>query len=306
MAGPDRTRPRRGVRPLSAAASTTDGRIRLWMIGVAVLGLLVVGALVLVVPYELRAHPGPVPVNSVVKGFEGKNSTAHGGKLAYEPPDQGVYVVKGSGNEQINVPPNSQRDGSTMPASVTFVNNGCWRWRVDYNVAHWEAYNFCPTRSALLEGAEVNWQSWDFGTVKVTNLEQVFCQKEAVVLPLHPRPGQTFRWSCTGTDTAVAGKTIQRVVVHIVGTTDVRIAGASVPAVHEVQVTTLKGVQQGSVTENWWFRQGSGLPLRLTRKVIVYSSSPIGTVTYHESGVWQIASLVPEHGSARGTGTSGP
>jgi hypothetical protein len=275
------------------------------MIGVAVLGVLVVAALVLVIPYELRAHPGPVPVNSVVKGFEGRNSTEGGGKHAYTLPAQGVYSVKGSGTEQINVPPNSQRDGSTMPASVTYVNHGCWRWRVDYNVAHWEAYNFCPNRTNLLEGAEVNWQSWDFGTVKVTNLEQVFCQKAAVVLPLKPRSGQTFRWSCTGTNTSVSGKTSQRVVVHIVGMTDVKVGDVSVPVVHEVQDTSLSGTQHGSVTENWWFSRESGLPVRLTRKVVVYSSSPIGTVTYHESGVWQMTSLEPEHAPAKGGGTSG-
>jgi len=263
------------------------------VVALAVLGLAVVGAMVLVIPYELRAHPGAVPVNSVVKGFKGNSSSA-GGRLAFALPQQGVYVVKGRGSEQINVPPNSQRDGATMPASVTYVKHGCWRWRVDYNVAHWEAYNFCPTSANLLEGAEVNWQSWDFGTVKVTNLEQVTCRPPAVVVPGTPRPGQTFRWTCAGANTAVSGTTRQQVVVHLVGTTNLVIGGKATPTVHEVLDTSLSGVQHGSVTENWWFSRTSGLPVKMTRTVVINSTSPIGTVTYHEDGSWQMASLDPK------------
>lgn len=283
----------------TAREGTAAGRIRWRVVVLVVVGLVVVGVGVLVVPYAFRAHPGPVPVNSVEKGFKGKGSTAGGAKLAYQPPDQGVYVLKGDGTERITFPPNSQRDGSTMPASVTYVNHGCWRWRVDYNVAHWEAYNFCPTSTDLLEGAEVNWQSWDFGTVKVTNLEQVICQKGSVVLPGTPEAGQKTRWSCTGKNTSVSGATNQHVVVHIVGTPDLRIGGTAVPAVHEVQDTTLSGIQTGSVIENWWFSARSGIPLRMTRRITVYSSSPVGTVTYHENGTWQLSSIHPASATAQ-------
>lgn len=271
-----------------------SARVRWRIIVLAVVAAILVGIGVVVVPYFFRAHPGAVSVTTVAKGFKGHKPSKVSRKVAYPPPAQGVYVLKGEGSEQIVFPPNSQRDGSTMPATVTYVSKGCWRWRVDYNIAHWEAYNFCPNATDLLEGVEVNWQSWDYGTIKVTNLEQVVCVKQAVVLPSRPKAGQTFKWPCTGTNTSVSGTTVQRIVVHIIGAQDLRIGRTKVATVHEVQDVTLSGVQHGTVTENWWFSATSGLPVRMNRKITINSSSPLGAVTYHEKGSWQMTSVHPQ------------
>lgn len=281
-------------RARTAQEATVSARVRWRTVVLAVVLAVLVGVGVVVVPYFFRAHPGPVSVTTVARGFKGHKSSKVSPKVAYPPPAQGVYVLKGEGSERIVFPPNSQRDGSTMPATVTYVSKGCWRWRVDYNVAHWEAYNFCPSATELLEGVEVNWQTWDYGTIKVTNLEQVVCAKKAVVLPGKPKVGQTFKWSCSGTNTSVSGTTVQLIVVHIMGDQDLRIGRSRVETVHEVQDVTLSGVQHGTVEENWWFSAASGLPVRMNRKITINSSSPLGTVTYHENGSWQMSSVHPE------------
>ena len=53
-------------------------------------------------------------------------------------------------------------------------------------------------------------------------------------------------------------------------------------------------VHRGARTERTGGSQTrSGLPLRGERHITIMSSSPIGTVTYHEDGSWQMTYLQP-------------
>lgn len=79
----------------------------------------------------------------------------------------------------------------------------------------------------------------------------------------------------------------------ILGTKRVRVGATWVRTVEERQVTTITGSQQGKVTEDWWFSDSSGLPVHMTRQMTINSSSPVGTVTYTESGQWTMTSLTP-------------
>jgi hypothetical protein len=251
------------------------------------------GTALLAVRYVFREHPGPKSLNTAVKTFKGNRSTTAGGNLTYEPPAEGVYTLHGQGKERISFPPNSQRDGTVMPASVTYIADGCWRWHVDYNVAHWEEYDFCPHATQLHLAADRNSQSWDFGVVKINNLAQFTCPLAAMVLPGDPKPAQTLGWSCTGTNTAVPGRTTAATTTRIVAIVTLRIGGAVVPTVHELQQVTLTGGQRGSVKEDWWLTASSGFPVRMERHITILTSSSIGTITYHEVGSWQMASLHP-------------
>ncbi|MGO8871717.1 MAG: hypothetical protein ACLQPH_10025 [Acidimicrobiales bacterium] len=255
--------------------------------------IVLVGMGFVAVRYLFREHPGPEPLSSVVKAFKGKGSITVGSKLAYGSPTQGIYALRGQGMERIVFPPNSQQDGAVMPASVTYIANGCWRWHLDYNVAHWEEYDFCPHATVLLLAAVRNSQSWDFGVVKTNNLARFTCGPGAVVLPKDPKPGQTLEWPCTGTNTSVPGRTFERVTVRIVGIGTLRIGRAVVPTVHEFQQVTLTGGQKGTVREDWWFTVSSGLPVRMERHITILSGSPLGTITYDETGSWQMTSLQP-------------
>jgi hypothetical protein len=263
------------------------------IVAAAAVAIVLGGTGFVAVRYVFREHPGPESLNSVVKAFKGKGTITIDRNLTYEPPAQGVYALSGQGTERIVFPPNSQRDGAVMPASVTYIANHCWRWHVDYNVAHWEEYDFCPHATKMLLATDRNSQSWDFGTLKTTNLARFTCAPDAVVLPEDPKPSQTLEWSCTGTNTSVPGRTFERITVRIAGIDNLRIGGAVVPTVHEVQQVMLTGGQKGTVREDWWFTVSSGLPVRMERHIIILSSSPIGTVTYDEAGSWQMASLQP-------------
>jgi hypothetical protein len=242
--------------------------------------------------YVFRSHPGAKSMSSAIHAFRSGQDAANS-NLRYEPPVQGVYELKGQGSERISFPPNSQSDGAVMPASVTYSAHGCWLWHLDYNTAHWDEYDFCPRHNRLLQIGYQNFQSWDFGTLKVTNLASFTCPSDPIVLAENPLAGQVLRWTCSGTNTSVSGKTIERAVTPVVGTTALTIGKTTVKAVHEVEKITLSGVQKGTVIENWWFSTASGLPLRVERQITIVTASPLGTITYNEDGSWRMASLTP-------------
>jgi len=244
--------------------------------------------------YVLRDHPGPRSLAAAVKAFKETGSIPAGKNVKYDSPAEGVYALAGQGTEHISFPPNSQRDGAVMPGSVTYLPDGCWRWHVDYNVAHWEEYDFCPRGAELLLAANRNFQAWDFGTFKISNLARFACPPATVVLPEDPKPGQGLGWNCTGTNTAVVGRSVTATTARIVGMDALRIGDTRVPTIHQFQQVTLTGGQRGTVREDWWFMASSGLPVRMARRITIVSSSPIGTVTYNEVGSWQMTSLQPQ------------
>jgi len=265
-----------------------------WRIVAAVAIVVVLGGAGFVaVRYVFRSHPGPMSLGSAVKAFRGRESSTTVRNLRYDPPAQGVYALNGQGTERISFPPNSQRDGAVMPASVRYLADGCWQWHVDYNVAHWEEYDFCPRGTQILLVANCNSQSWDFGTLKINNLARIVCPPTTVVLPGDPQSGQALGWSCIGTNTATPGRTIEATHARMVGMDTMQIGGVAIPTIHELQQITVTGAQRGTDTENWWFAASSGLPVRMERHITLSSSSPLGTITYDEAGSWQMTSLQP-------------
>ncbi|HYA69602.1 MAG TPA: hypothetical protein VED63_12800 [Acidimicrobiales bacterium] len=244
--------------------------------------------------YELRPHPGAKSVGSAVKSFHDSAPDAGAGRGgAYALPAAGVYTLRGQGDEHISFPPNSQRDGAAMPGTVTSLNGDCWRWRIDYNVAHSEEFVFCTGRAGLFQPTDINSQSWNFGVTTISNTARITCPASTVVLPARPTPGQTWQWSCPETNTSIGGKSVSTTTARIVGDDTVAVGGTPVAAVSEVQRTTVTGVQNGTVTEDWWFSRTSGLALRVERAITIHTTSPLGVITYTEDGSWQLSSLTP-------------
>ncbi len=274
-----------------AAIPTPTWRRHPWLLVVGLLvGLIVLGAGIPALRYLLRSHPGAKSVSSAVQQYRTSTSDAPASFLGPRP---GVYQAEGSGTEQISFPPNSQQDGSVMPITVTALAKGCWRWRIDYNTAHWHEYDFCPDKGALLLVAQRNFQRWDFGTLDITNLGRYTCSPPAPVVVTGTHTGEAFEHHCTGTNSASPGNSDVDGPATILGTATLDIGGQRVQAVRQSRLEHLTGSQQGTVTEEWWFDAGTGLPLRAERHYTITSPSPIGNVDYHETGSWQLVSMQP-------------
>ncbi len=265
-----------------------------WRVAATVLvGLVVVGFAVTTGRYLLRSHPGAKSVSSAVERYRSSTTVTNPGSTNFAGPRPGVYQATGSGAERISFPPNSQADGAVMPVTVTAQRNGCWQWRIDYNTAHWHEYVFCPQKGRLMLVAQSNFQRWDFGSIKVTNLGRFTCVPPAPIVVQGAAPGQVFEQHCDGTNSAVKGPSVTEGPATVLGTVTMTIGGQQVRALEQTRVSHLSGSQKGTVTERWWFDAATGLPLRAERHYRVTSPSPVGHITYTEDGSWQLRSLAP-------------
>jgi hypothetical protein len=265
--------------------------------------LLVVGALLLIVvgicayffaAYQFRTHPGARSVASALHSFRGSGPTTRVPGTSYALPQAGVYTMRGKGLERISFPPDSQQDGALVPVTISYLPSACWRMRLDFNVAHWEDYVFCPSALGLRQPSNHVFQAWDFGVTSVTNLSTVTCPANTVVLPSDPKKDALLAWTCLerNTNTAI-GSGVSTTRARVVGFKTLRVGDVAVPTVEERQTAAVSGAQTGSVITDWWFATSTGLPVRLDRHRVVHSPSPIGTVTYTEDGSGVLTSLTP-------------
>ena len=271
----------------------SDGRshvLRWSLLGLGVVALVAVG--VVGGSYLLRDQPKPKTLRDAVGDFRRENGTTTSAAGPDRLPAPGVYEVGGSGGEDISFPPNSQTDGTTMPASVQHLSADCFRWRIDYNVAHWHQLDFCRDGTDLLLGAQVNSQRWDFGTTTVENTATFDCTPRQRY-PLGSPVGTVTTATCTGTNTAVSGRSTITDRTEVVGREQLRIGDRTVTAVHLHQHDGLTGAQTGQNDVDWWFDAATGLPVKATRSYRLDTASPIGAITYTEDGQWQLRSLEP-------------
>lgn len=291
--GPEQP-PDRGGPPAEAGAAENSTHRHHWIRTplLTVLALVVVIAAVLFGSYALRGHPGPKSLGASTRQFRSTTTTSPTVR-SFELPAAGVYQVTGQGTERISKPPNSQTDGPIMPVGITYLADGCWRWRIDYNTASWHEYDFCPQGGQLLLVAQSNYQSWDLGLTSVTNLGQYACNPPSPIVVQAPVRGQTFVQRCTGTNTAVSGPSVAAGTVTVVGVQTLRIGGTPVRAVEMNRHQTISGAQHGILDESWWFATSTGLPLKTVRNYRLVTSSVIGDITYSDSGSWQLDSLTP-------------
>ena len=79
-----------------------------------------------------------------------------------------------------------------------------------------------------------------------------------------------------------------------VGSESIVVGGESLEAVHMRHDATFSGGQTGETHTEFWLSVADWMPLRGERDVRVDSDSPVGTVTYTETGRWQLTSTEPE------------
>ena len=70
------------------------------------------------------------------------------------------------------------------------------------------------------------------------------------------------------------------------------VGGTQVAAAHFLRLRTDSGAQQGTERSEVWFSTRTGLPLRVQQDLEVRSSTPFGTSTYTQVGVFTLTSLV--------------
>jgi len=253
---------------------------------------LVALVLVAVVTYLLRSKPGALSLSSAGRAFRATTTTTPTPK-GFALPPAGVYRATGSGFEHVAVPPDTIHDSTVMPVTVSYLPNGCWRWHIDYNTAHWHEYDFCPHKGQLLLVAQRNSLTVNLGLTSVTNLAKFTCNPPSPIAVEDPRVGAVYPHSCTGTNTAAAGVSRAFGPVTLIGVTSLDIGGKQVQAIALTRRQKITGGQSGTLDEEWWFATSTGMPLRAVRNYHLSTSSPIGPIAYTEIGSWRLDSMKP-------------
>ncbi|MGO9344524.1 MAG: hypothetical protein ACLP6E_18710 [Acidimicrobiales bacterium] len=210
-------------------------------------------------------------------------------------PASGVYDYAGSGTEHVSFPPLSQSEGPTIPGTVTMEGKDCWQLRLDYSTHHWQTFNICLHGADILETGGVTWQLFSIGPANISTTSTFRCTSGTMWLPARRSAGNSTPSSCTGTSTSVKGETLSAGPFVYLGEATLTIGGKQVPSVHIHEERVDTGAQTGSERYDIWLAESSGLLLRFQQVIKLASKSPLGKVTYTQSGELHLVSLVPHN-----------
>jgi hypothetical protein len=266
-------------------------RRRVRIVGVVVGVALLAGVVTLVALWN-RDSSRPVSMEEARRRAGAAGSDQSGGEVAFRPA-AGVYRYRGEGTEHLDKPPLTQTQGPDIPGTVTHLEGGCWRLRVDYSTNHWQSWDYCPAGSGLTENAGAFFQRLDLVVVDVDTSSSYTCDPPVDAIRVTQRAGDQWMQECRGTSTGSDGEVISSGPYTYVGPERLDIAGTEVAALHYHRVRNLTGGQTGTEDVHVWFDAATGLPLRNQRVITVRSGALFGGVTYEEDGAFQLESMTP-------------
>ncbi len=266
-------------------------RHRVRIVGVVVGVALLAGVVTLVALWN-RGSSRPVSMEEARRRAGAPGTDPSGGAVAFQPA-AGVYRYRGEGTEHLDKPPLTQTQGPDIPGTVTHLEGGCWRLRVDYSTNHWQSWDYCPAGSGLTENAGAFFQRLDLVVAEVDTSSTYTCDPPVDAIRVTQRAGDQWMQQCRGTSTGSEGEVISSGPYTYVGPELLDIGGTEVAALHYHRLRNLTGGQTGTEDVDVWFDAATGLPLRNQRVITVHSSALIGGVTYEEDGAFQLASMTP-------------
>lgn len=272
----------------------STSRHRRLRIALTATGALVITVLALVVWLLLSAdEPRPVTLDEARDRTRGSTMTTAPAD-AFGPPAPGVYLYRGAGSEKTSVPPLTEEQGPTMPATVTPDGAGCWRFRIDYNSHHWQDWRFCADPSGIVTTGGRSFARREFGTFNVDNTSTFSCIEPNWMLWKRMSIGDVRSGDCTGTSTAVDGSTLSSGTTTYVGDDEIEVSGRTIRARHLRSERDLTGAQTGSERTDWWVDPLTVLPIRNEHRVRVDTKVGGLTITYTEIASFTLESLVAQ------------
>ncbi len=207
-------------------------------------------------------------------------------------PRQGVYTATGSGSERLSFQTSGQSIGPTLPVTVTWQGEDCWDFRVDFNANHWQTWNYCRQGDGVVERGGSVFQRFDLVVTQPESRSTTMCDPPNPTVQPDAEVGRTWPVSCVVT-TDAEGTSVETATATFVGNETVAVGGEEVLAGGFRSDRVYSGDQLGQSRYENWYAIDSGLPVRSRWTLEITSPSPIGDVTYTESGEWTLDDLMP-------------
>ncbi len=196
-----------------------------------------------------------------------------------EPGDPGLYAYVTTGYSNTSALGGAQHD---YPAEsfLTVQPGGC------HTVVSWQplkermlTWNFCE--DAPIPVGFQDYHKW-FGVEEPGIFE---CDDRAAAIPA---AGDTFETVCRSVDTTKDD------VWTFAGIEELTIGGETVSAVHLHRESMSGGKTVGPAVSDYWFLEGTVLPVRQTLLTDTVTDSPIGDVDFHEEFTLELISVRPQ------------
>lgn len=204
-------------------------------------------------------------------------------------PAAGVYRYEAAGTEQLSLLATSQSWGATVPAAVTH-DGDCWTLRFDFSTNHWQDERYCPADRSLREVAATQFQSFDFAAFTVGDTITFSCDPPVDAIRVEADSGDSWAHRCVGDSPARGTHVVSAGTTTFLGRDRIDVDRRPVDAFHYRLERDLSGDQAGTELLDRWYDVTDGLLLKETRDITVRSPSPIGDVTYEESGTLTLTS----------------
>lgn len=246
------------------------------------------------VAWLTREDPGARSIDDALEAFrDGDAAAIETLGAVVQRPRAGVYSAQGSGRASIDFPPTSQSYGSIIPITVQLTDANCWTTEVDFNTAFRQTWNYCVIDDHVVERSNHTSTRWDLGFTTITEEADFVCDPPGTLIRDGQHRVEASTFTCTGTSSAVSGTTTSDVTFSMVGVEALDIGGVVIPTFHYTEVDALTGAQRGTTTIDYWYAVESSLLVGMDRTIQLRTDSPVGSVTYSETGTWRLQSLEP-------------
>lgn len=256
-------------------------------------GLVVLGAASAALLYATRERPTDRSTEDVVDELRGAGpaGTAPAGVKGPEP---GVYPGRGDGNEYVGFSPLDEPFGPSIPATVSFRDDGCWDYEVVLNSHHTRSWTMCTRAVDVVQTEGTTATERVFPGIQFDNTTTFVCDPPAVVVPDAADPPGSWTSTCAGSSTTLEGETDYAGVTTLVGVEQLTVGDETVEVVRVRRDARLTGAQEGEETVELWMASPSGLPVRVDFDSRVSTETPFGRIDYRDVGSVTLESMQPQ------------
>lgn len=187
-----------------------------------------------------------------------------------------------------------QPQGPAMTATVTYLEDGCWEFRIEMSEFRSDLTTMCPTSDGgLQKKRELQTQLWDVpGIGIVENFSDVDCEQGDLVRP-GMQPDDSWTHLCGGVNSAVEGDYFSNASYRFVAEETLDVGGETVEVYHLEENRQISGSSEGEMLVSWWFAKSDFRPMKSERTVSVVTDSDFGAISYTEEGDWLSSGLSP-------------